>query len=410
MGNPAFTKKHWFVLVAVSLMIGSSLGLLTNGNGVFYAPMSRDLGVPLGSISLHNTFKAFSTAFVALTIPKFVERFGHKLLLFVGIASGTLGTFFMGYVENINMIYILGAIRGIGTAYFSLVPMSMILTRWFYKKQGLATGLASGTSGIIGSIFAPILTVLIESIGWRYTFFVKSFFILLLGLPILLLPFKLDPADEGLLPYGYERDIEKQDTLHKPENNNGALTFVLVVLLFVSFINTFIMYMNSHFPAYGESVGLKPETASLMLSGAMVGNLVWKAIYGLLSDKMGPVYSALITMSVPFLAITSMVLFQEPIPLIFSSFLFGGTFAISGVALPLLSAHFFRPIMGAKVFAKANFLSAFGGAIGVGVTGYVYDYSGSYTPAFMVALLFLILNGLLLYLANRYLKKENNLN
>lgn len=62
------------------------------------------------------------------------------------------------------------------------------------------------------------------------------------------------------------------------------------------------------------------------------------------------------------------------------------------------------------VFAKVSFLSAFAGAIRVGVTGYVYDYSGSYTPAFMVALLFLILNGLLLYLANRYFKKENNLN
>ena len=62
------------------------------------------------------------------------------------------------------------------------------------------------------------------------------------------------------------------------------------------------------------------------------------------------------------------------------------------------------------VFAKVSFLFVFGGAIRVGVTGYVYDYSGSYTPAFMVALLFLILNGLLLYLANRYLKKENNLN
>ena len=62
------------------------------------------------------------------------------------------------------------------------------------------------------------------------------------------------------------------------------------------------------------------------------------------------------------------------------------------------------------VFAKVSFLFVFGGAIGIGVTGHVYDYSGSYTTAFMVALLFLILNGLLLYLANRYFKKENNLN
>lgn len=58
------------------------------------------------------------------------------------------------------------------------------------------------------------------------------------------------------------------------------------------------------------------------------------------------------------------------------------------------------------VFAKVSFLFAFGGAIRVGVTGYVYDYSGLYIPPFVVALLFHVLNGLLLYLAFRYLKKE----
>ena len=45
------------------------------------------------------------------------------------------------------------------------------------------------------------------------------------------------------------------------------------------------------------------------------------------------------------------------------------------------------------VFAKVSFLLAFAGAIRVGVTGYVYDYSGLYIPPFVVALLFLILNG-----------------
>ena len=406
MGNPAYTKKHWFVLIAVAMMMGSSLGLLTNGNGVFFAPMARNLDVPLGSISLHTTFKAFSTAFVALTIPQFIERFGHKKLLFVGVAAGTLGTFFMGYAENLPTIYILGAIRGIGTAYYSLVPMAMILTRWFDKKIGLATGLASGTSGIIGSIFAPILTLLIESIGWRYAFFVKSLFILLLGLPILLLPFELDPTDEQLLPYGYENNEKDSGSLRVPVKNIGSLNVVLIILLLVSFLNTFIIYMNSHFPGYGESVGLSPERASLMLSAAMIGNLVWKAIYGLLSDWMGPVNSAIMMTSIPFLAILSMILFQEPILLIVSSFFFGGTFAISGVALPLLSNYYFGPVTGGKVFAKVNFLSAFGGAIGVAVTGYIFDYTGSYVPAFIIALAFFAINGCLLFAASIYFKKH----
>ena len=58
------------------------------------------------------------------------------------------------------------------------------------------------------------------------------------------------------------------------------------------------------------------------------------------------------------------------------------------------------------VFAKVSFLFAFAGAIRVGVTGYVCDYSGLYIPPFVVALLFHVLNGLLLYFAFRYLKKE----
>lgn len=56
--------------------------------------------------------------------------------------------------------------------------------------------------------------------------------------------------------------------------------------------------------------------------------------------------------------------------------------------------------IGTTVFAKVSFLFAFAGAIGV--TGYVYDYSGLYIPTFVVALLFHVLNGLLLYLAFRY--------
>lgn len=38
MENPAQTRKHWVILLFVAMMMGSSLGLLTNGNGVFLCP------------------------------------------------------------------------------------------------------------------------------------------------------------------------------------------------------------------------------------------------------------------------------------------------------------------------------------------------------------------------------------
>ncbi len=402
MKNPAYTKKHWLLLLFVALMMGSSLGLLTNGNGVFYAPMERDLGIARGAISLHTTFKSFATAFASLTIPQLTDRLGFKKVLALGIALGTLGTALMGVSDSLFMIYFLGVIRGLGTAFYSMVPMSMVLSRWFDKNRGLATGLASGTSGIVGSISAPILSIIIDSLGWRQGFLFKALFVFLLGLPILLYPFKLDPRDEGLLPYGYEKKKERKVIRRSEVKDIPITNFIFVALMILGFLNTVVMYMNSHFPGYGESVGLSPETASLMLSGAMIGNLVWKNIFGVLSDRIGSVKASLSMMAVAFGAIAMMIFYQTPPALILGSFFFGGTFAISGVALPILSTHFFGPISGPEVYSKVNFLASFGGALGVGATGLIFDSTGSYIPAFVMALGLLAINAVVLLLAQKH--------
>lgn len=406
MENPTQTKKHWFILLFVALMMGSSLGLLTNGNGVFYTPMERSLGIARGAISLHTTFKSFATAFSALTVPYLSRRFGFKKVLALGVFFGTIGTVLMSFSNNLLTIYALGVIRGLGTAFYSMVPMSMILSRWFDKNRGLATGLASGTSGIVGSISAPLLALVIDNFGWRQAFLVKGFMVLLLGLPVLLYRFELNPQDESLLPYGYEKNKERK-VIRRSEIKDISITnFVFIALMIIGFFNTFVMYMNSHFPGYGESVGLTPETASLMLSGAMVGNLVWKTIFGVLSDRFGSVKASLTMFGASFIAISLMISFQNPIVLIFGSFMFGGTFAISGAAIPILSTNFFGPVLGPEIYSKVNFLVSFGGALGVGATGLIYDNTGSYIPAFIIALVFIAINAIALTLAQIYYEKQ----
>lgn len=382
-------------------MMGSSLGFLTNGNGVFYLPMSRSLNVPVGSISLHTTFKSFATAFTALTVPIVVDKIGIKKTIALGVSLGAIGTYFLSIAQSLSLIYFLGVIRGIGFAFYSLIPMTMILNRWFDKHNGLVIGLASGASGIFGSISAPVLTIAIENFGWRNAFIIKSVFILLLVLPILLLPFKLNPEGEGLLPYGYVEDKERVLIKKSDMDNSIHAKQIFIALMIISFLSTLVMYINSHFPVHGEAVGLRPEIASLMLSGAMIGNVTWKAIFGALSDRIGIIKSSVLMFSIGLLSLLTMILFKQPILLILGSFLFGGIFAVNGVGLALLSNTFFGQVTGAKVYSRLNFISSFGGAIGVGLAGYVYDYTGSYTLVFTIAISFIFINILLLLFAQK---------
>ena len=403
MENPAYSKKHWFVLVAIMMMCGSSIGLIVNSNGVFYTPMAEDLGLLRGTVSMHGTFLSMATAFSSLTVAPVIERFGWKKTLFFGVFFGFLGTFLMAFAKSTLLIYAFGIIRGMGSAFYSMVPMTMIVNNWFQEKKGLAVGLASGTSGVIGAIAAPILASLIEIRDWRFAFIMMSIFIILLALPILFLPYTFDPRDEDLLPYGFKEVTKGSKPFRQPMLEKTRTTkIVFTALLLIGFLNTTTAFVSQHFPGYGESVGLSPETASFMLSAAMIGNLSGKFIFGGLSEIIGTVKTALGMFVISIISILMLIFLVHPFTLIIGSLLFGFLFSVGGVALPLLSTEFFDPVTGVKVYARVNFIASIGAALSVSVVGFIYDFTGSFIPAFVIGLVFNVINIIALLVAQKF--------
>lgn len=377
------------------------MGLVMNLSGIYYTPMANDLDVLLGSVSLHGTFLSFSLAFASLTIPKVFEKLGLKKMLVMGMILSVFGTLLMSFAFNVFITYLAGIIRGAGIAYISYVPMSMILNQWFEEKNGLAIGLASGFSGVTGAIAAPLFTLLIESNGWRFAFMINSLVILLSVLPILLFPFEINPADEGRKPYG-SKDSEDKKVIHRSEIKEVLPTnFIFIALMVIAFTNTLLVMMNAHFPGYGNSLGFSPKVGSFMLSAVMIGNLVWKGIFGALSDSIGPTKSSLFVMIISMVSIVIVISWTAPLPLLIGSFFFGATFSIGGVAMPILANKFFGPVAGTKVYAILNFLASAGGAVGVSLVGFIYDFTGTYVMAFSLGLFINLLNFLLLLFAKR---------
>lgn len=400
-------NKPWIILLITSLMVGGSMGLVMNLSGIYYKPMANDLDVLLGSVSLHGTFLSFSLAFASLTIPKVFEKLGLKKMLLMGTILSVAGTFLMSFAFNVYITYIAGIIRGAGIAYISYVPMSMILNQWFEEKNGLAIGLASGFSGVSGAIAAPVFTLLIESNGWRFAFMINSLFILLSVLPILLFSFEMNPIDEGHKPYGYKKS-DAQKVIHRSEIKEvSPINFIFIALMVIAFLNTLLVMMNAHFPGYGSSLGFSPEVGSLMLSAVMIGNLVWKGIFGALSDWIGPTKSSLFVMIISVISILIIISWNAPLPLLIGSFFFGATFSIGGVAMPILANKFFGPVAGTKVYAILNFLASAGGAVGVSLVGFIYDFTGTYVMAFTLGLFINLLNFVLLLFAKRRFDQEN---
>lgn len=378
------STKHWIVLAVCCGLAASSIGVSINSSGVFYTPVSESLGIMRGTFSMHMTIFSLMTAISSLFIPKLMDKVSYKVLLVVSVAAAVLTTGLMAVVTTIPGFYLLGALRGMSTAVFSIVPLTMVINGWFEKSHGLATSIVFGFSGLAGSICSPILSGIIQSSGWQMGYIVKAIIILCLCLPAIIYPFHLDPYKDGLLPYGY---VEKTHV----ETQIGAKSFSYATIAFISFfifglLCSCITSVTQHLPGYGQSIGYSATIGAMLLSAGMVGNIVSKLIIGALSDRFGSIKATATMIVANTLGIVFLMIGSASWMLILGAFLFGSCYSIGAVALPLLTKHFFGVDNYANVFPKISFASNLGAAVSLSMVGYIYDFFSSYMYAFIIAL------------------------
>lgn len=398
-------KKPWIVLAVCCGLAASSIGISINSSGVFYTPVSESLGIMRGTFSMHMTIFSFVTALTALFVPKLMKKFSYKLILIVSVVVAVISTGAMAYAKDVTMFYLLGAIRGLSTGMFSIVPLTMIVNEWFHKNHGFATSIVFGFSGLAGSICSPILTQCIENFGWQMGYIVKAIIILVLCLPAMIYPFALNPQDEGLLPYGYEEQIENRES-------SSYRSFHFITLGFICFfifglIVSAVTGITQHLPGFSQTVGYSATLGAMLLSSAMVGNIVSKLIIGVISDKFGPVKATLLMIMANVAGVILLILAPSELIVLVGAFLFGSVYSVGAVGVPLLTKYFFGKENYAQVFPSISFASNLGAAFALSIVGYIYDFTGSYLPAFMMCLM---INGVCILLIMMILKttKEKN--
>ena len=313
-------KKHWSVLICCCGLAAASIGISINSSGVFYTPVSKSLHMLRGTFSMHMTLFSLATAIISLFVPKIYQKFSFKKILTFSVIIAVVSTAAMALGKNAITFYILGAIRGMSTSLFSIVPITMIINGWFEKKHGLATSIAFGFSGLGGTLCSPVLSSVISSFNWQMGYLLKAVILLLLCLPAVLYPFSMNAKDEGLLPYGYQ---EK----HETTQNQATSSFHFMSISFIAFfifgmLISCITSVTQHLPGYGESLGFPLTSCAILLSAGMMGNIVSKLIIGSLSDHFGEMKATLMMISVNILGIDLLIIGRSMTLLIVGAFLF----------------------------------------------------------------------------------------
>mgnify|MGYP002561092765 CR=1 FL=1 len=149
-----------------------------------------------------------------------------------------------------------------------------------------------------------------------------------------------------------------------------------------------------NFPSYIASIGYYSSVGALTVSLCLIGNIVFKLLFGIISDRFRP-YKAVVTMLIINFISLVMLLFKENMSLLLiGSFLFGSIYSVSAVAPSLIIKEKFGSKQYNHVYPIISFSGRCGVALAISLIGYVFDYTGS----FMVALILVPIIDLIIFL------------
>ena len=385
------------------LVLGIAWGTAIGGFGTFIKPLTEEMGWSRAAVSGAYSISVMVNFTVGIFWGWLSDRWSVRgVIAITGVLMGA-GLFLTGYAQTLWQMYLFfGFIGGVGLGG-TAGPLTAITTRWFEQRPGIAIGIIYAGFGAASAVMPILVERLIAFNGWRFSFQVIAIVIwgvFLLGFLLLREP----PAPDGRKAQeSIARDPEMVDTRREApstprsgDNQGGeelSVSFVAALrtrpfwLLFgmMTAASVVLDMILVHIVPRAEDAGISSHVAVTLLTVNGLVNMVATLGGGGLGDRLGPQRVFLWSMVIMTLSL---------IWLTGSSSLW--MFYVFVVAFGVGNGGWFpqTPILAARIFGKRNLGGIYsaillgagvGALVGPTLAGYVFDTTGRYFIAFVIA-------------------------
>ena len=391
---------YGFVVFVLCLLACSTIGV-PNTYGLFYQPLSSVLNTGKANATLHVSIAGLATGFSSPFIVKILKKISYRTVMIAGIILLAVSGYVIGTSHDLLLINIMGILRGIGLACTSNVIITMLTGNWFLARRGTISGIIMSFSGIMGSLFSPVVSMFLERYGFTNAYLICIAIMVLLALPAVFIPFK--PEDIDMKAYGYGKELETKDSYEgRYEFSLKSTAFILLVI--TSFLVICVTTLTSYLPSYVESLKQSAGNGAALLSASMVGNVLFKFLIGLSIDRKGVLFSFVTFMLISFTGLLMIVLIPQNATLLFiAGILYGACYAVNKVAIPLTIRIFFGDEKYGEAYSVLSLCENIARSAIITSIGFIFDTSGSYLICFIIALIASLASSAMMIYQNRKL-------
>lgn len=383
----------WYMVAASVVANTIFSAAYFQGFGVLILPIERTFGWDRWVISAAMSLRQLESGIVSPAVGFLLDRFSaRKLIFWSAVISGT-GFIGLGFTSGIVMFFFWFVIISLGASGVShAVTWPVIISRWFRRNRGLATGLAV-TGPIFGSPIVILNTQIEEAYGWRIVLFGYGILILV-GITLLSMLVRDRPEPYGLRPDG---DPPEESAITEPHSGlrrrmDAGLTLHAVFRtkefwLFTSYLSgTFAVNsaVQGHMiPYFQQDIGLSAAWAAVVMSMVFIISGIGRIGGGYLLDRMD--YRLVLAVVAAMMGLGLLYLQVVPVKTVWATLPFAVMFGISfGCLVPMRGAvgsimFGTRTIGGILGLLQGGPIAA--GVIGPLVMGLIFDLNGNYSTA-----------------------------
>ena len=328
-----------------------------------------------------------------------VDRYGINKTIILAATVNTAGYFAAMHVNNVYSLSILQFFIGLGTAA-AFVPLIADTSHWFLKRRGIAVALIASGNYFSGAIWPPLFNNTLQSDGWRDVYWILALSTVFIMIPLSFLLAKKISEETARISDAASSD-KRQNVSISPK--------ALTILLSIAGIGCCVsMSMPQvHIVAFCIDLGFGPAVGAEMLSLMLIGGIISRLINGLIADKLGGVYTLLIGSTLQCIALFLYLPFDGLVSLYIVSRVFGLS---QGGIVPSYAIIIREYLPGADAGTRVGVVmmcTIMGMAIGGWMSGWIYDFTGSYAAAFWNGIVWNFLNiAIVLFLITRNRKSK----
>jgi MFS family permease len=376
---------------------------------VYIKPLEAEFGWTRGALS---GVAAISLLLVGAAGPfagRLADRWGPRRVIALSLIMLGAGAIGASAVHALWQLYVTtGLLMGLGAGGLGLATGSVIASRWFEARRGLAIGIAAGGMSAGQLVVIPLAAALMLWFGWRASFFWLGLAVLALVVPLALWLVRNDPLERGVRPYGATGATVVTSPEARREGRVGVVQaaqhpqfWLLLGSFFVCGYTTNGMVLTHFMPhALEHSFTELQASTALGIMGSM--NVLGTIASGWVCDRFGrrgplAAYYFLRGVSLIFLV----YVWNAPSLHLWAA-IFGLNYISTVPPTTTLTASIFGRYSVGELSGWIFFAHQVGAALGAAIAGWVFEVYGSYTPAFLSAgLLGIVAAGLTLMIHER---------